>query len=285
MGIQESKKPLFIMCLGAQKAGTSWLFSQIRKHPESAFEHLQLKEAHFFDRPELSGFRKPHKKIRLFLKSLWLVPPLARARKRNNWSAYIETYRTAAVHGAVGDFTPEYSLLTARQWKIVVAALEPHFDLRFVFLVRDPLERMESAIRHGLRSPETGILGRHFREPATAFEWVSRGDLDLAHLAKSNYPKILHTIAQVIPPQAILLQHYEALFSLNSYNCILEHCGLSPVREVSSQQRINSSPKTEYDEFNEAQKERLKEKLAHVYRWADERWGQEHMRRIWPNHP
>ena len=38
--------PLFL-CIGAQKAGTSWLFQQLTEHP--ALWLPTLKELHFFD--------------------------------------------------------------------------------------------------------------------------------------------------------------------------------------------------------------------------------------------
>jgi hypothetical protein len=285
MGARESEKPLFIMCFGAQKAGTSWLFNQIKQHPESAFEHLPRKEAHFFNRPERSGLRKPHRKISRILKSRWKEPIPSQAKQKAAWSAYIDMQLSAAAHGAVGDFTPDYCLLTSKHWKQVVQALSPHFDLRFVFLVRDPIERMKSALKHGLRAPESGILGRPFSDASAAFEWASRGGMELAHLAKSNYPKHLQSITQVVPPEAILIQRHEDLFSVASYNNILKHCGLSPVQNVQTHIRINSSAASEPGVFSEEQKERLQQKLAHVYRWADERWGEEQMRNIWPNHP
>ena len=44
---EETARPDFL-CIGAQKAGTGWLYEQLREHPD--FWMPPLKELHYFDR-------------------------------------------------------------------------------------------------------------------------------------------------------------------------------------------------------------------------------------------
>ncbi|MCC7276142.1 MAG: sulfotransferase [Alphaproteobacteria bacterium] len=110
--------------IGAQKAGTSWLFEMLSHHPGIAFP--AGKEVHFWD---------------------W------NADRGVDW--YRARFAGAPADRKVGDVTPGYAVLPAETVAAVHAALP---EVRLVFIARNPVERAWSAalmlLRWGLMYPE-----------------------------------------------------------------------------------------------------------------------------------
>ncbi len=110
-----------ILCIGTQKAGTSWLHTMCNIHPKTySFPNRRPitstnKEAHFFD-----------------------------------WNPYkgVDWYRELLTPGAPGklsmDFTPEYSILTRGHVKLC-RTVSP--SAKVFYILRDPVARAISALR------------------------------------------------------------------------------------------------------------------------------------------
>lgn len=112
-------------CIGAQKAGTTWLYRCLKAHPETTFGDGEAKEKHYWDNRE-------------------------RGKVDVSLSCYLK--RFVGQPGKLGiDITPAYALLSRETVAQVHAAL-PH--LRVVFILRDPVPRAWSAIRMYLRSAQ-----------------------------------------------------------------------------------------------------------------------------------
>ena len=93
--------------IGAQKAGTTWLYENLRKHPELFLP--EKKELHFFDRH--------------FYKSI-------------NW--YYKHFLDADTLKTKGEITPSYSILSEEKIKFIYK-MNP--KLRIILLLRNPAER------------------------------------------------------------------------------------------------------------------------------------------------
>ncbi|MGE0717901.1 MAG: sulfotransferase [Alphaproteobacteria bacterium] len=110
--------------IGAQKAGTSWLFEMLSGHPEIAFP--AGKEVHFWD---------------------WNVG------RGVDW--YRALFAGAPAAAKLGDVTPGYAVLPP---EVIAAARAAMPGARLVFIARDPVERAWSAalmiLRWGLMYPE-----------------------------------------------------------------------------------------------------------------------------------
>ncbi|WP_137680704.1 hypothetical protein [Aurantiacibacter suaedae] len=62
---------------------------------------------------------------------------------------YLNYFVDRARHAAVvGEITPAYGALSASDLEVVRDLLAPHFEPRIVVLLRDPVQRAFSAIRH-----------------------------------------------------------------------------------------------------------------------------------------
>jgi hypothetical protein len=166
------------MCIGAQKCGTSWLFHNIRQHPEVFVS--PKKELHFFD-------------------------------KRTNYTKGIEWYRRqfAGYSGqrAVGEFTPNYFWTSTEPREIeesdlnrdIPKLVHNHYpDIKLVLSLRNPVDRAISAYYHLIRmrliSPHSRILDVKDR-----YGIVSMGFYAL-HLSRWR---------EVFPPDQFLILLYE----------------------------------------------------------------------------
>jgi Sulfotransferase family len=154
-------KPDFI-CIGAQKAGTTWLYFNLNL--QTGFSMLPIKEFHYFDRSEtypsmntLSVTRACERlRSPAFCKltAKRILRALARANLRRacwwakySFSDYSDSwYRSlfAAERGITGDITPSYSILNEEDVRRMHATA-PH--AKIIFLIRNPIDRAWSMFR------------------------------------------------------------------------------------------------------------------------------------------
>ncbi len=131
-------------CVGAQKAGTTWLYYQLAAHPD--FWMPPLKEVHYFD--QLSRTRAPAPPVRDSRDACFL----ARVKRLSEQSHIdLENYaRLFEPKGALlsGDITPAYSMLNEELIERIAARFP---NARVIFIARDPVERAWSQLSMGVR--------------------------------------------------------------------------------------------------------------------------------------
>ncbi|QIE57328.1 sulfotransferase [Pikeienuella piscinae] len=153
--------PDFI-CIGAQKAGTSWLYANLAQHPEIWTPFT--KELHYFDAPvtgTLAAFRRRHvAKLAEAMKGAVAnrapAGRIAYLRGLSDEAAMFtpDWYRlifSRKPPGKIaGEFTPRYSTLPEKTLDEMIAFV-PH--AKMIYLIRDPVARARSsfrmAVRHG----------------------------------------------------------------------------------------------------------------------------------------
>lgn len=182
--------------IGAQKAGTTWLYRGLELHPDIWLP--PVKELHFFDEkirfPEpglsnLHGDRGPSMRWRRQLHNerkrrqrVTLVDD-AEARNRAWGSNYffgtpsIEWYKSLFDGVPLsGEVTPEYATLDAATIETVVEALP---EIRVIYLLRNPIEREWSAALMASRNRDRDIdtvlvqNRRHVRYVENIDRWAS----------------------------------------------------------------------------------------------------------------
>lgn len=154
------KKP-GVLCIGAQKAGTSWLHHQLSEHPQ--IWGNPLKELHYFDARHCPAnlewlpwhFRKTVEEIeRSFSRRKkqmpgklvkYLLNMTGKSMYTPEW--YCEAFAPSPAGTLPLDTTPEYSTLP-RAGVAEVASFLP--DTKFIYIVRDPIERAISQLRMNL---------------------------------------------------------------------------------------------------------------------------------------
>jgi hypothetical protein len=151
--------PVILMCVGATKAGTTWLHDQLSAHPDCYLR--TIKEYHYFSTQEPAHWDKKIAETEEEIARLEGAGDVtaAQARRLDDLRSFLPLllprrvdapafgdYLRAAPAGAklVGDFTPAYSIM---QGKFLQPIKAMGGALKVVYLMRDPLARLWSHIR------------------------------------------------------------------------------------------------------------------------------------------
>lgn len=159
-----AKKPDFL-CIGAQKAGTRWLYDQLTHHPQ--FWMPPIKEFHFFDGRFVKRYRGnlPNARTvqaggkcdgegdasrdREFLRRAEAVLE----KESGDFDDYRSMFEVAGDR-FTGDITPAYSTLDEKQIRQIKRYL-PH--LKIVFSCRDPVSRFWSQLNQHIRAGKEDV--------------------------------------------------------------------------------------------------------------------------------
>jgi sulfotransferase family protein len=187
------------LCVGAQKAGTSWLYRQCEPHGD--FWMPPLKELHYFNK--LTKAKRENSPRCRDERDACFLDSVSRLSTR----PYIdmENYaRLFAYKGSrlSGDITPTYSMLNDE----IIERIVSHFpNLKVIFLARDPVQRAWSQLSMGVS------LGRISRFDATDVDAVIRGLLH-PHVLSLSYPsKIVARWRRHVPPDLFRLYFFDDL--------------------------------------------------------------------------
>lgn len=167
---------LHFLGIGAQKAGTSWLYEVLRRHPQVRFPGV--KEVHFWDQQRHLGLD--------WYRGLFAGDDGRRA----------------------GEITPAYAILPRETIAVVREAFP---DVRLVYLIRNPIERAWSGARMALGRAEMQLdeasdqwFIDHFRSAGS----LARGDYEtclrnwLAHYPREQLLLVQHE-ALATDPRAV----------------------------------------------------------------------------------
>lgn len=162
------------LCIGSQKAGTTWLYENLRQHPELFLP----------DRKELNYFSSKHRFFGMPLK------------------AYSD-YFTGAKERIKGEVTPCANLPLKRIR--FIKKIMP--SVRLILIIRNPIDRMwASALMYLVRAQKRnfddisdGEFIRLFNQP----DLFSRGD----------YPSVLHNWRAVFPENQLHICFYDDLMN------------------------------------------------------------------------
>lgn len=280
----QSPRTTFLLGVGCQKGGTTWLFDYLQKHPDADMGFR--KEYHVLDAMYLPSCRNiveaEAARGRQMLDWSWQARKDFSACPLLDFYADIENYfdyfqhlarRRAGVH-LVGDMTPSYAGLSPEVFASVRQSLEERgFAVKVVFLMRDPVERVWSAVRMMRRQglcigdSDTAWVRKLFRTPEFEF--------------RTRYDETIRNLEVAFSAQQLHFQFFEALFSAEKTRAITDFLGLRFI-EPETTIRSNASPKTE-DLPGDLQRE-ITEFYAPVYEFCAARFGDDLIRGIWPSY-
>ena len=259
----KKNKPLFLLGVGAQKAGTSWLHKQVSRSKFVDFGIL--KEYHIWDA--------------IFVKHCnhWLVdepnkkPVIDSLRylMQKNKGTY-ETYFAGLVNDKIkltGDITPSYAALDKNQFNEIKLRLESYgFQVKVVFLMRDPVLRNWSALRFYNRQK---IRNKNVTksELVKKFEDFYKSE---AVTDRVNYHKTVIALLDTFEKKDIFFSFYEILFQERTINDLSSFLEIN-MSEVNSDERINA---TESIELPNQTYDRCKEYFAEVYKFCENEFPQ-----------
>ncbi|MAI29328.1 MAG: hypothetical protein CMP38_03870 [Rickettsiales bacterium] len=144
-----TEEKTFILGIGAPKAGTTWLYEYIQNDPKANFG--QMKEYHYWNLAFLDQ-KESEKKYKLFKKSKkkYCSDELLRwtmLSMKNYYGIYFNSIINSG-YSITGDITPHYARAKEHHLKYIKKYLEAFgFNIKVVYLLRDPMERLWSNVR------------------------------------------------------------------------------------------------------------------------------------------
>jgi hypothetical protein len=211
--------------VGATKSGTSWLYRYLADHPAC---HLRtIKELHYFDGLEKGRLAAQADDRRREAEAIQARIDAGRQGKgagarladRRDWIRVLDQGRedVAAYLGyldggrrdkaVVGEVTPAYALLPEARLR-AMAAMGGR-DVRFVYLMRDPVARLWSHVRMiaGRRSPDGAVERKRCDR---IFQRTLAGE-ETQIEARGDYRGALDRFARAIDPARLLVLVFEEL--------------------------------------------------------------------------
>lgn len=228
-------------CVGAAKAGTTWLHRQLSAHPECHFR--SIKELHYFDaletdrvKDELNKHRDQQKamlerladagkapgreqSIRLADRAAWM-DVLQQAEDESAYLDYLQ--RGAGEARVVGDMTPAYALLPEKRLRFMAGL---GADVRFLFLLRDPLDRLWSHVRMiAARRDANGEVTE--RRCARILRRTLNG-AETQIVNRSDYAGALARLSAAVAPAKLLVEVFEDMVRGDGLARICDFLGIS----------------------------------------------------------
>lgn len=238
----------FVLGVGAQKAGTTWLHATLDARSDADFGFC--KEYHIHDArtiERLNPFR-PYEEGSWLGRSLREAALLAKpsTRKRlafyrhpERYYDYFQSLLSRTGIAITGDITPAYGLLNAEDLKQIQAEIETRaLRFRTIFLMRDPIERIISSVRMNLRKKERLVPEQ---EIETLQRTVSRRPRGIE--ARSDYRHTLEALDGAFGLQEVYVGFYESLFSEDTIRSLCQYLEI-PYIEADFQKRLNVSATT-----------------------------------------
>ena len=187
------------LCVGAQKAGTSWLYRQLEPHPD--FWMPPVKELHYLDQlnrtKRIHGPRREDERDASFMDRMQDL--------RGRFYLDLDNYGQLFQHKGTclsGDISPAYSTLNDE----IIDRVVDHFpNLKVVFLARDPVERASSQLSMGVR------LGMINKFDATDPEEVICNLLNPGVLIRSHPSKIVARWKRYVRPENFRVYFFDDL--------------------------------------------------------------------------
>ena len=226
----------FLLGVGAQKAGTSWLHDQLHRRSDADFGFL--KEYHVFDALELERFADFRPKHPTPLK--WRTWRRARfiARPERYFDYFASRLKPPRIR-LTGDITPSYAGLSAESYqRIQKAFAQRGVQTRAVFIMRDPVERFLSQQRMQLR--KRGLLS-----PKHEIEHLNKASLKLLKRdsPRNDYPATLDALKDGFAASHVFIGLYETLFTADNHRALCRCLNIAEqIPELSH--RVNASQAT-----------------------------------------
>lgn len=204
------------LCIGAQKAGTTWLYMGLVGHPDVWLP--PVKELHYFDQLYVHTLGEQERDDELWrqrgqrtlARDARLQPPradgsveavaslVATATVSDEW--YGSIFALAPSGSICGELTPSYALLPDDGIRHLVA-LNP--DVKILFLARDPIDRAVAQMRMLFKPRDRG--------PRMSVSPLRVLDVEPGILKRSRYSETLRRYRQHVDERAIWIGDFDRL--------------------------------------------------------------------------
>lgn len=239
--------PTFLLGVGAQKGGTTWLHDHLAASPQCVAGYR--KEYHIFDALDLASERWMHDRIDLRARREGRravegepvdANGLHRAAMLYDTDLYFDYFlgllSRQPQHRLTLDMTPAYGMLSSSR----LAWIRERFAARgvrtvAVFLIRDPVERIWSHLRmEQSRRPErlTQDSAVHVRELYA----------EPTYALRTRYDDTLRALDEAFAPDEVHVGFYEQLFTHEQVDAVSRLVGIED-HPPQFDLRVNASPR------------------------------------------
>jgi len=212
-------KPTFVLGVGAQKSGTSWLRQQL--HNQNFADFGLMKEYHVWDTYllktcQIFNLNSPKRKQtgwfqKVEERNFGNVLAHMQSKSGVDEKAYVNYFSNLITNDIImtGDFTPTYQLLNSTHYSFIKNELiSAGFDVKVVFLMRDPVERIWSATKMRQREePELNIQDEDL--PQIFVECYSGWEADV----RSRYDATINNLREAFEENELHFEFFEQLFT------------------------------------------------------------------------
>ena len=276
----------FLLGLGCQKGGTTWLYDYLMGSAQ--FAHGYRKEYHVFDALDLDSEAAVRR--RLFAQARFEGDPQpgdrAAAKAAHRLSMYLDPelyfdYFAGLLHSTpdarlVADMTPAYGMLTPERFGMI----RDGFARRGVttlpaFLMRDPVERIWSQVRMHARLYESHPAGA---QDSAGF--LLEHHADSSYARRTRYDLTLAALDEVFAPEEVFHGFYEELFTDDTTRRLCNQAGIDFVKP-DVDKRVHASPTT--DVIPETTTRAVAQHFGDVYRAVAARFPGVELDELWPS--
>lgn len=259
----------YVIGIGAQKAGTTWLADYLSHHKQVYMS--PIKELHYFDAtyvPELSSDNGLRQRLRAVAAANLRQKSYSEQRARmlsaladrvsfRSLSDYRRYFETRAGNKQIYcEFTPSYAVLNEEGFTAMRQLAD---DVKLIFLMRDPVDRFWSAARMYARSQNVPV------QKIDTLKLLDNPQFSF----RANYQRTLDAAYKAFNPEHVHVEFYERLFTPEAIQRISSFIGIDYV-QPDFQKEVN---KGEMADMPSRVCEAARQKLDSIYLWARATYG------------
>jgi hypothetical protein len=292
-----SSTKTFLLGVGAQKAGTTWLYEYLSKHPSVDLGFC--KEYHVFDALSAKGngvfearIRRGRQQIAELEKQFERGDDLLIPQKKGpsgtfqlleffyDYNRYFDYFARLYNRNHItltGDITPSYSSLSEEVFQLIKDGFcERGVEVKVLFLMRDPVERFISSCRmRSDRSRRVIDQVRFDKILKTLYKTTNSQD-------RGRYDMTMQALERVFDPADLHYEFYERLFEVNSISKICKFLGVDPI-EAQFETKVNES-KGKMSVSDDVRRD-VRSHFDPVYAFLYERYSKSFIDAIWKEYP
>ncbi|MCB0896946.1 MAG: sulfotransferase [Nocardioides sp.] len=278
-------RPTFLLGVGCQKGGTAWLHRYLADSPEC--DPGFRKEYHVWDALDLDEMA--HFRTRLGRRVRRAGGQVEQGRPADadtlrlatflsdpqTYCNYFELLLSRPGIRLTADITPSYAGLSIDRLTMIRDAFDRRgIRVAPVFLMRDPVERIWSAVRmYQQRNP-----GAH---PGSSVERVGHVFGRPRFEGPTRYERTMAAVEQVFGPTGACYALFEELFEAETVTRICRFLGIG-AHDPDFDRQVNTSPKERGHRMPEPLARRVAEHYRSTYDAVADRFGRDAVLRRWP---
>ena len=200
----------FILGVGAQKAGTTWLSDYVRSDGRFVSGPLGKKELHIWDMLDIPNVSRKWRPISSCRTKDQVLLSVMREFPQYYFRYFSEILGNG---GLAADVTPSYAGLSTRRLRYINKNFKKHqVRVKLVFLMRDPVSRCVSAFNMNRRKVSVGEVKEGVRgdldDDSSFLEYVKSDHCRI----RTSYGSTIQAITESFEPAQIGLFFYEKIF-------------------------------------------------------------------------